>query len=326
MNEWAPRLMPAAPLENLRRRAEIASQVRRFLSSRGYLEVETPLLAGQVVVDLHLEPLQADYRPGDLTGPGRALFLQTSPELGMKRLLAAGIGSIFQITRAFRNGEMGPLHNPEFTIVEWYRLGASYHELIDEVEALVGQTLGIEVPWAQRLRYREAFVRQVGIDPFEASDAQLHQLALTRGYVAQSPARDDLLDFLLCELVQPALAAQRGVFLLDYPASQAALARIRPDEPPVAQRFELFVEGVELCNGYQELTDAEELARRMHHQNELRRAKGRRILPPPDLLETAMRAGLPECAGVALGLDRLVMVALGARTLSEVMAFTLDET
>ena len=300
-------------MEQLKARAELLAQVRHFLSGRGYWEVETPLLAPAVVVDAHIDPFEV------AVGNGERAFLLTSPESFMKRLLAVGAGSIFQITRSFRHGERGPRHNPEFTIVEWYRTGGHYHQLMAEVGLLTSQIL--HVPEPRRLSYREAFEQYVGCDPFLAEDEQLQDLACQQGLAHPDSDRDDLLNFLLASLVEPQLGLQAPDLLVDYPASQAALARIRPGTPPVAERFELYVQGVEICNGYQELTSAEELRQRSKQQNAIRKAHGKAPLPVDELLLAAMDAGLPECTGVALGFDRLVMLATGARSLAEVTAF-----
>jgi lysyl-tRNA synthetase class 2 len=269
----------------------------------------------------------------------------------MKRLLAAGFGPIFQITRAFRDGERGRLHNPEFAILEWYRPGWDHHALMDEVEDLVRAVLsGVGVPPElaaevagrfERLTYREAFLRAAGTDPFAASERELEAAARERAGLAGPPHgdqtvavpapghpermdRDSLLNVLLAALVERTLGFGRPTFLLDYPPSQAALARVRqrgPGDPPVAERFELHVRGVELANGYHELTDPEEQERRFRAASEARRAAGKVELPLDERFLEALRSGLPACAGVALGLDRLVMLAVGAQRIDDVIAF-----
>jgi elongation factor P--(R)-beta-lysine ligase len=304
----------------LTRRAELLSAARNFLQSRGYLEVETPLLSFDVGVDLHLEPFQVPVGGYGNEGAPRTAYLQTSPEFGMKRLLSAGVGDCFQITRSFRRGEVGTLHSPEFTIVEWYRVGGSYRDLMIEVGEFVSDVVG----WAkaETISYADAFQRAVGIDPHIAATSELKRLAAERDF---HPAdRDELLNFLLADAVEPQLGVDRPTLVYDYPATQAALAKITTDDPPVAQRFELYYRGIELANGYQELTDADELRRRNRRQNELRRAKGLIELPAESKLLAAMDAGLPECAGVALGFDRLVMLALGCNSIDEVMAFAFE--
>ena len=310
--------LPSAPLAMLRRRAELLQAVRRFFDERGFLEVETPILSQDVVVDRHLDPLSV-VLPNDVRRPGegKALWLQTSPEFGMKRLLAAGAAAIYQITRAFRGGEAGPLHNPEFTMVEWYRVGDDYQAGMQLLSDLAARVLG--QPPAERLAYREAFARFAGYDPLVSSPpADL--------FTGLPPAADRHLveDYVLTKCVQPRLGVERPTILFDYPADQAALARVRPGETPVAERFELYVNGVELANGYHELLDAQVLRKRNRASNRLRAVDGKPLLPEESRLLAAMEHGLPACSGCALGFDRLVMMAAGAQTLAEVMAFPID--
>lgn len=309
---------PTATLVALRKRAELLQSLRDSLFRRGYWEAETPILSADTCVDAHLDP------PTSVVA-GQRMFLQTSPEFGMKRLLAAGSGSIFQISRVFRDGEVGGRHNPEFTLAEWYRVGADDWSLMTEVGEIVTELTGLPTP--QRIDYRGAFLRHVGIDPFKVSDAELQALARVEGLTGACEQRDDLLTFLLATKVEPHLGVDSPTFLYDYPASQAALARLGParsGEGVVARRFELYVAGVELCNGYHELTDADELLDRNRRQNQRRRAAGKEELPTDSRLIDAMRSGLPDCAGVALGFDRLVMIALGAERIDEVIAFPFE--
>lgn len=329
---------PVASLETLRLRAALLMAVRSFFDGRGYLEVDTPLLSRDVCVDAHLEPFVTEFTPeGNSSDRASTFYLQTSPEFHMKRLLAAGAEAIYQITRAFRNGESGRLHNPEFTIVEWYRTGDTHHDQMGEVEALVREVVqapGVsrelalsEKPFP-RTTYRDAFARCVQTDPLVAPVSQLAGAAAAAG-IAPPPAlreddRDGWLNLLLATLVEPTLGAGSPEFLYDYPASQASLARVREEEPPVAERFELYIRGIEVCNGYHELLDAEELRRRKREQNVKRVMDGRRALPEESRLLAAMESGLPPCSGVALGFDRLVMLAAGKSSLAEVMPFPLD--
>jgi len=303
--------------------------VRRFFDERGFLEVETPLLSHDTVVDRHLDPIPvtlfADPRQPQV---GQQLWLQTSPEFAMKRLLAAGVGrgsldpaltSIYQIAKAFRGGaESGPRHNPEFTIVEWYRVGDDYGagmRLLSELaEAVLGHGL------AERLTYREAFQRFAGVDPFGDNLQTECAASLPRG-----ADRDLQLDYLLTSLVEPHLGRERPTILYDYPPSQAALARVREDNPPVAERFELYVHGVELANGYHELVNADLLRKRNKLNNACRsQIDEKYALPTDSRLLAAMDYGLPACSGCALGFDRLVMVATGAKTIQEVLPFPID--
>lgn len=321
--EWRP----AASLERLRLRAELLAGIRRFFEARGVLEVETPVLAAAGVTDPHLQNLLSRY-----TGPGHphglALYLQTSPEFAMKRLLAAGSGSIYQLGKAFRDGEAGRRHNPEFTLLEWYRVGFDHHRLMQDVAELVTQLLRdrLALAPAERLSYREAFERHAGIDPLRADSAAFRNCALRHG-LAASDLGDDLdawRDLLLTQIVEPRLGQGRLGFLYDYPVSQAALARLSPRDPAVAERFELYLNGIELANGFHELGDAAEQRRRFEHDNIRRRALGLPERPIDERLLAALEHGLPEVSGVALGVDRLVMLAAGATSLDDVLAFPID--
>lgn len=318
---------PSATLPRLKLRAKLLRRVRRFFDRRGFLEVETPLLSADVVVDRHLDPFSTTLaydprRPQE----GCALWLQTSPEFAMKRLLASGSGSIYQIAKAFRNGEQGPLHNPEFTMVEWYGAGDDMQQGMQLLSDLAEDLLG-RGP-AERLSYAEAFTRHVGIDPHRATPETLSEACRTLGVVPPAsllPADiDGWLDCLLVERVEPHLGRDRPTLLYDYPASQAALARVRDDDPPVAERFELYVDGIELANGYHELLDSAVLRERIRQANAARLVDGKPSLPAESRLLEAMSAGLPAATGVALGFDRVVMLAAGARTLREVLAFPID--
>ena len=313
---------PTADWDALRLRAKLLRRTRTFFEDRGFLEVETPILSADTVVDRHLDPMSTEM-PGK---PPQRLWLQTSPEFAMKRMLAAGGEAIYQITRAFRLGEQGPLHNPEFTMVEWYRTGhtmADGMQLTGELcEALLGRGP------AEQLSYAEAFRQYADIDPHSVDMATLR--AAVRKAEIEPPAtlaeddRDGLLDLLLVERVRPNLGNDRPVLLYDYPATQAALAKIRPDDPPVAERFELFVDGIELANGYHELLDADELLGRNREVNAQRTADGKPTLPQRSRLIDAMRSGMPASTGVALGFDRVVMLGAGAKSLRQVMAFPID--
>jgi len=312
---------PTASWDNLRLRAGLLRKTREFFHRHGLLEVETPLLSADTVVDRHLDPFHVTAESS-----GQELWLQTSPEFCMKRMLADGARAIYQITRAFRQDELGPLHNPEFTIVEWYRVGDGPDEAMQLLADLC-QTL-LDCGPVQRISYAEAFERHVGLNPHTADTEMLvrtvEQHAIQRPSSLSVDDRDGWLDLLLVELVEPHLGNTAPVIVYDYPASQAALARIRPDEPPVAERFELYVAGIELANGYHELVDPAELERRNAQSNQQRLADGKRPLPEQSRLIAAMQSGLPSAAGVALGFDRLVMLAAGATRLDAVIAFPQD--
>jgi elongation factor P--(R)-beta-lysine ligase len=345
--------LPSASLVVLRRRAALLAWLRSFFTDHGYWEVQTPVLSRDVCIDAWLEPIAVPLSGGADAAPSAA-YLQTSPEFAMKRLLSAGAEAIFEITPAFRKGESGPLHNPEFTLLEWYRVGDTYHDQMSFTEDLVAGFLeqaripgegeaaregeapaepssrenafesALPRPFP-RLTYAAAFREAIDIDPLPLSGAELQQVAAGLG--VQAPAsltaddRDGWLNLLLAERVEPHLAQRPALFLHDYPASQAALARIRSDDPPVAERFELYLHGIEICNGYQELTDAGELRERFARQSELRSAACLPPLPQQSRLLEAMEHGLPECSGVALGLDRLLMIALGCTSIDEVIPF-----
>ncbi|MFO7593086.1 MAG: EF-P lysine aminoacylase EpmA [Pseudomonadota bacterium] len=315
---------PTAPLESLQQRARILQRIRAFFDERGVMEVETPVLSAAAITDPHLESFSTRY-----TGPGHAermpLYLHTSPEFPMKRLLAAGSGAIFQLGKVFRQGEAGRRHNPEFTLLEWYRPGFDHKELMDEVAALVAPLLGLESEAVERLSYREAFLRHAGIDPLTAPLEALQQSARMHGISGfdGESERDVWLDLLLTHCIEPELGREGLCFLYDYPASQAALARLNPDDPRVAERFELYYRGIELANGFHELADSGEQRKRF--EAELRGRKEQRLEPVPmDERLLAALDFLPDCAGVALGVDRLVMLALGAESIEEVIAFTID--
>lgn len=317
--DWRPTASPEA----LRLRARLLATVRAFFADRGVIEVETPILGAATVTDPHLHSLRT------ISG----LYLQTSPEYHMKRLLAAGSGPVYQLSRAFRDGEAGRRHNPEFTLLEWYRPGFDHHRLMDEVEELLAATLRDRLPPgpAERLTYAEAFRRHAGVDPLADPPARLAEAAraATGGHAPDlGNNRDAWLDLLMATAVGPELGRERLVFVQDFPASQAALARLRrpgpAGGPAVAERFELFVGGLELANGFHELTDPAEQRRRFERDLALRRARGLPEPPIDERLLAALEAGLPDCAGVALGFDRLVMLAAGADSIREVIAFPAD--
>ncbi len=318
-SEHPNNFLPTADIERLRHRAQLYQRVRDFFDSRDFFEVETPLLSHDIVVDRHLHPVSIPKsQVTGRTDDNELMYLQTSPEFAMKRLLAGGAARIYQICKAFRQGESGRQHNPEFTMLEWYRVGDDLQAGMDLLAEFVCQLLN--QPGVDRITYRDAFQQHAGFDPFEIGDQQLIELAFPEPLETEVD-RDECLNLILARDVEPLLGVERPVLIYDYPASQAALAQIRDTDPPVAERFEIYVNGVELANGYHELLDVEELRRRTATQNSLRLADGQPPLPESSRLDLAMAVGLPRCAGVALGMDRLAMLALEANSIDQVIAF-----
>lgn len=308
---------PTASVEMLRRRARIMADVRAFFAERGVLEVETPYLSHAATTELHLHSLTTRLYSGD------TLYFHTSPEYPMKRLLAAGSGAIWQACRVFRDREVGRRHNPEFSLLEWYRPGYSLEQLMQEVLDLVRDLGGPATP-PEILTYRESFVRCADLDPFEASDAELVERVHREGVDAGGLSRDQCLDLLFGSVVCPSLPEGQPLFITRFPAAQASLARLCPDDPACAERFEFFIGPLELANGFRELGDAEELRERFERDNRSREKAGLPRVPLDKRLLAALEAGLPDCSGVALGLDRLLMALSGAATIDEVVAFPLD--
>jgi elongation factor P--(R)-beta-lysine ligase len=319
---------PVASLDVLRLRARLLRRIRTFFDHAGVLEVDTPVLSTAAVTTPQIASFTTAYQgPGSLHG--RRLYLHTSPEFAMKRLLAAGSGSIYQLCKVFRDGESGCTHNPEFTLLEWYRTGYDHLDLMDEVERLlIGVLKGIlPLTGVHHWAWRDLFVEFAGLDPFHSGVLELANLLEARHALVpvgmQDASLDDWRDLVMSHVIEPRLGAGL-VFVRDYPASQAALARVRPGNPPVASRFEAYLNGVELANGFHELSDAEEQRRRFQAELGLRERAGLPRVPVDERLLSALAGGLPDCAGVALGLERLLMVACGASCLSDVLAFPFE--
>lgn len=308
---------PTAPLDNLRRRAALLADIRRFFSEREVLEVEVPVLSRRATSDPHIESISADCS-------GEPAFLATSPEFGLKRLLAGGFGDCYYLGKAFRNGEAGGRHNPEFTMLEWYRHGWDDHRLMIEVGELLSRLL--KITRVCSYSYRALFLQMLGLDPHRATFTELKACVGEKLELSFEPAgRDECLDLLMSHYIEPRMSS--GITLLyDFPASQAALARVEEDEQgvPVARRFEAYVGGMELANGYWELTDAAEQLRRFEADQRYREENGKPVRPYEDRLVEALMAGMPDCAGVALGVDRLVMLACKAERIEQVIAFPID--
>ena len=320
-----PDWRPTASLKNLKLRAWVLAEIRAFFSERDVMEVETPLLSLAGSTDPYLDSFTSRYQ-GALFPAGQTVYLQTSPEFAMKRLLAAGSGAIFQICKAFRNGETGGQHNPEFTMLEWYRPGFDHHVLMDEMEALIA--LVLKTAPARRMTYRDLFLEYVGLDPFELSVADARACLQARHINPPELAEaaiDDWLSLIMTHLIEPELGTG-AVFVYDFPASQAMLARVVPTQPPVAQRFELYINGMELANGFYELVDADEQRRRFQADLMQRQQLGLAEVGMSQALIAALESGLPDCAGVALGVDRLLMLAAGVENIAEVVAFPVNRS
>ncbi len=321
-------------------RSEMLRAIRELFREHRYLEVETPCLSRDIVLDAWLEPFSVDV------GDDR-LFLQTSPEAHMKRLLAADVGSIFQISRVFRQGECGDRHNSEFTMIEWYGVGSTWLEQLRFTESLVRTAIAaaaavtghdVSDQWClepfRKTTYAAAFHRTFGIDVFDCSGRQLVEVARHYGVVLPANLRedgiDDILNVMLAVAIEPQLGGEDAggklhpEYLCDYPPSQSALAVVSDSHPNVARRFELYIQGLELCNGYQELTDVAELQRRDSFQNRRRADVQSQQLPGSPRLLAAMQSGLPDCSGVALGFDRLVMLATERSSIRDVLPFPDD--
>lgn len=311
---------PTATWDALRARAALLKKLRTFFDEHDFLEVTTPVLSADTVVDLHLDPFQVT-RFSDPCQPtvGPTWFLQTSPEFHMKRLLAAGAQAIYQIGPAFRAAESGPIHNIEFTMVEWYRVGddmAAGMQFLADVACALFQT-----PSPDRVSYADAFGQHVGLNPHTASTTELKAAGANLRPAIEQDTREEATNFLWSHFVESKLGLARPVLIYDYPADQAALAKIRQDPTPVAERFELYFRGIELANGYHELTDAEELKSRIIEINRNRVAAGKPVLPGNSRLLHAMESGIPPSVGVALGFDRSVMIATDSAKLRDVQAF-----
>lgn len=307
---------PTATQQNLKLRASLYAKIRTFFSKRDVLEVETPLLCQYTVTDPHIESFSVPINSH------RNYYLQTSPEYAMKRLLAAGSGSIYQITKSFRIGESGSQHNPEFTMLEWYRPGFDHHDLMNELDALLQFTLNTEP--AEKISYRDLFLNYLNIDPLTATVPTLKNL------ITQNKINIDVTDFdydtalqvLLSHLIEPSMGIEKPLFLYDFPPSQAALSKIRNNE--VAERFELYINGSEIANGFHELTDADEQQKRFEKNQAARKANNQSIPEIDHFFIDALKSGMPNCAGVAVGIDRLLMQYAKTNNIHDVIAFPFE--
>jgi lysyl-tRNA synthetase class 2 len=312
MTDWRP----TANADQLRARAGLLQDIREYFSTHSVLEVETPIVSQAGNTDPEIESMRTDD----------GLYLRTSPEFALKRLLAAGSGDIFELGRVFRAGESGRNHNPEFTMLEWYRTGYSYHRLMDEVTDLVmhcGNGKFDQWP-VEKLSYQQVFLRYLDLDPFTADKSELARAAKKHGIDDIQLDRKQWLDLLISHVIQPALPQHGMTFIYDFPTDQAALAKIRQGNPAVAERFELYLGRSELANGYQELTNAAEQKRRFTVENEQRKRDGKPVYTLDNNLIAALEHGMPECAGVALGVDRLLLSICDSNSLTEVIAFSFS--
>lgn len=313
-----------SPLSVFKQRAFLCAEVRRFFAERQVLEVTTPVLSNHGNTDVQIDMFHTQALLPDQT----AAYLRTSPEFFHKRLLASGVGDLFEIAKVFRRGERTRLHHPEFTLLEWYRLDFTLHDLMQEVVALIQHLLAAFGRPAIKVAthsYQELFETVVGIDPFAISDAALSERCQQHGYTGSALSRTEALDFLFACVIQPALSAgerfAEGVLIHRFPLAMAALAKAEPQQPDRCLRFEFLWHGVELANGYQELTDATEQRARFITDNQIRQATGKPTLPLDEHLLAALDQGLPDCAGVALGLERLLMSLLTLDDIDQVTGF-----
>ncbi|OOF57120.1 elongation factor P--(R)-beta-lysine ligase [Rodentibacter genomosp. 2] len=325
MTELTPKIVswqPSASIKNLLARAKIIAEIRRFFTDRGLLEVETPILSEFGVTDLHLSTFSTEFI-APLNEHSKTLWLSTSPEYHMKRLLAAGSGPIFQISKVFRNEEAGNRHNPEFTMLEWYRPHFDMYRLINEVDDLLQQILDCKP--AESMSYQFVFQEYVGLDPLSASRKELVEAARQYNFMAEEDEdRDTLLQFLFSEVVEPQIGQDTPVAIYHFPSSQAALAQLSPEDQRVAERFEFYYKGLELANGFHELTDANEQWHRFEQDNRQREKLGLPERAIDERFLSALQAGIPNTSGVALGVDRLIMIALGVSSINEVLSFSIE--
>ena len=313
--------MSAQAIQALRQRAALNALIRRFFAERRVLEVETPILSAAGNTEPNIDSFHSRFS-GHHDAGARTRWLRTSPEHALKRLLAAGVGDCYELGRVFRNGEAGGRHNPEFTMLEWYRVGWDHHRLVEETAALINAALALVGRQARLeiLSYHALYQQRAGVDPFSDSIEALRTPLRAVAIDPRGLERDDWLDLLMTHCIQPGFDAATMTVVHDWPASQAALARIRAGDPPVAERFELYLGAVELANGYHELGDAAEQRARFVHDHARRAARG---LPLPPIDEALLQAlpRMPACAGVAVGVDRLLMAMAGTGRIADVLAF-----
>ncbi|GLQ89962.1 EF-P lysine aminoacylase EpmA [Dyella flagellata] len=311
--------------QRLQGRAKLYAMIRAFFADRGVLEVETPILSAAGNTDPNIESFSAPFH-GHVDAGARDRWLRTSPEYPLKRLLADGVGDCYELGRVFRNGEAGERHNPEFTMLEWYRVGWTHRQLMEEAIALVEASLALVGRRVEVLieGYRQLFLDELGLDPLNADIEELRAPLAQYNIHPEGLTRDDWLDLLITHKLQPAFPRDRITVIHDYPASQSALARIRPGDPPLAERFELYLGPHELANGYHELNDAAEQRTRFERDNARRRERGLREMPIDEQL-LAVLERMPDCAGVAMGIERLLMCLAGTDKIADVLAFPFSK-
>lgn len=321
----SPNWRPSCTIESIRLRAQLLSELRHFFADRSVLEVETPLLSHGIGTDPQLEFFTTEY---GLSPRRQTVYLQTSPEFAMKRLLAAGSGSIYQIGKAFRNGESGRFHNPEFTLLEWYRVGFTLNQLMDEITELFdGLFRGHSLQQTQRISYQDVFVSFTGLNPLVFSYQDYCAYA-RRSQLAEAVAicghnHSLWLDFIFSHKVQPHLGDNALCLVYGYPACQSALARLSEQNELIAERVEVFLKGIELGNGYYELLDAKEQGRRFDQELAIRQQQNLPVAVKDKRLIAAMESGLPECSGVAIGLDRVLMLLSNTTSIEDVLSFSI---
>ena len=321
---------PSMSWENAQKRAAVIATVREFFNVRNVLEVETPALSQGTVTDVYLDALTCEYNflAESSIDESDTLYLQTSPEYHMKRLLASGYGCIYQIAKAYRHEEFGRYHNPEFTMLEWYRIGFNQFDLMSEVVELLKSVLACNEPLLTS--YQDIFIKTVAIDPLTATFNELCELLTqhekSADWLIESGDTDQLLQFIFTEIIEPTIGINEPQFIYNFPVAQASLAKISEDDSRVAERFECYYQGIELANGFNELTDANEQLKRFQEDNSKRQAQGLPERPIDKRFIAALSHGLPQCSGVALGIDRLVMLAIDAKSISEVQSFRMDRS
>lgn len=315
-----PTWHPSADILTLKQRANFIERIRNFFKERDVLEVETPTLSHATVTDPYIQSFSVIDQVADL---GKVYYLQTSPEFAMKRLLAAGSGSIYQISKSFRHGEKGRLHNPEFTMLEWYRTDFDHHQLMDEIDLFLKEMLAISA--TERLSYAKLFEDYAGINPHHATVEELKLSARDINYASlPSTYKKDWLDLLFTHKIEPYLGQELPLLVYDFPKELAALSKIRHEDLPIASRFEVYFKGIEIANGFHELLDVEEQRDRFDKDNTFRKMNHMNEMPIDEFFLEALTCGLPPCSGVALGVDRLLMLALGYNTIADVISFVFD--